>query len=79
MTECNRNDFTELGGLTRWQESLDAGFGIPTGHMRAGKGWELAAQAIGIDWMKRAELTQAIPPVYTEHIGGQLLTMLRQG
>lgn len=33
--------------------------------------------ALGIDWMTPEELTQAIPPVYTEHIGKQLLNHLR--
>jgi DNA (cytosine-5)-methyltransferase 1 len=30
--------------------------------------------AMGIDWMNRNELSQAIPPAYTEYIGGYLLT-----
>jgi DNA (cytosine-5)-methyltransferase 1 len=37
---------------------------------------EAGAQAMGIDWMTKAELTQAIPPAYTEWIGEQLLAML---
>jgi DNA (cytosine-5)-methyltransferase 1 len=32
--------------------------------------------AMGIDWMRREELTQAIPPAYTEHIGHYLLAEL---
>jgi len=27
---------------------------------------------MGIDWMNRDELSQAIPPAYTEFIGAQL-------
>lgn len=30
-------------------------------------------KAMGIDWMNRDELSQAIPPAYTEYIGKQLL------
>ena len=30
-------------------------------------------KAIGIDWMTRAEFTQAIPPAYTEYIGKYLM------
>jgi DNA (cytosine-5)-methyltransferase 1 len=33
---------------------------------------------MGIDWMTRDELSQAIPPAYTEFIGHQLLEALEQ-
>lgn len=33
-------------------------------------------EAMGIYWMTHKELTQAIPPAYTEWIGGQLLRLL---
>jgi len=33
--------------------------------------------AMGIDWMTRGELSEAIPPAYTEHIGGYLADALR--
>lgn len=32
--------------------------------------------AMGIDWMTRGEITQAIPPAYTEHIGRHLMGAL---
>jgi DNA (cytosine-5)-methyltransferase 1 len=35
-----------------------------------------ARDAIGIDWMSRRELSQAIPPTYTQFIGEQLLAAL---
>ena len=41
-------------------------------------GWRLAAEAMGIDWMIQSELTQAVPPSYTETIGKQLMTYVQQ-
>ena len=58
----------QIGSLNDWGQ--DKGMGHQAG-------WRLAAEAMGIDWMNRAELTQAIPPVYTEHIGLQLAAMIR--
>lgn len=33
--------------------------------------------AMGVDWMTGAELNEAIPPAYTEHIGEQIIAQLR--
>lgn len=35
-------------------------------------------KAMGIDWMTRDELSEAIPPAYTEFIGRQLMTALER-
>ncbi len=32
----------------------------------------------GIDWMSRSELAEAIPPVYTEFIGKQLIKHIKE-
>jgi DNA (cytosine-5)-methyltransferase 1 len=36
----------------------------------------LQLEAMGVDWMTLTELTEAVPPAYTEFIGGQLLAHL---
>jgi DNA (cytosine-5)-methyltransferase 1 len=50
--------------------------GRKKGQRRAGVAdWQ---RAMGIDWMIARELSQAIPPAYTEHIGRQLLDHLER-
>ncbi len=38
---------------------------------------EYAKEAMGIDWMVRDELSQAIPPAYTQWLGCQMLEMVK--
>ena len=45
----------------------------------AGANWKQAAVVMNIDWMKRQELTQAIPPAFTEYIGHTLIKHLNGG
>lgn len=40
--------------------------------------FELRCKAMGIDWMTNAELTQAIPPSYTQYIGEQIMLHLEE-
>jgi DNA (cytosine-5)-methyltransferase 1 len=48
---------------------------IPGGGHTA-KSIEQAREAMGIDWMIWGELVEAIPPVYTETIGKQILSVI---
>jgi DNA (cytosine-5)-methyltransferase 1 len=40
---------------------------------------EVQQRAMGIDWMTLTELSEAVPPAYTEHIGQQLLSFCASG
>jgi DNA (cytosine-5)-methyltransferase 1 len=43
------------------------------GHLNYPGEQKIREKAMGIDWMTVAELAEAIPPAYTEHIGKQLI------
>lgn len=57
----NRRERWEQG----WNVSVTGDVGVYIG-----------PEALGIDWMNGAELSQAIPPAYTEFIGSQLIEYL---
>ena len=58
-------------------EPIDVtGTGGPGGRHRKPANLAHAREVMGIDWMTRPELSEAIPPAYTEWIGRQLLAHL---
>lgn len=46
------------------------------GHQETGQTVDDWKKAMDIDWMTRYELSQAIPPAYTEYIGKQIIAFL---
>ena len=64
--------FSVAGGAGRWKS-------WGTVYRNVSKGTrEQWREAMGIDWMLRSELTQAIPPAYTEYIGKYLMEHLKK-
>ncbi len=68
-----RPNHSEGSGLTI-QENGARKMGANYGHAA---GVALAREAMQIDWMTRAEITQAIPPTYTKFIGERALEALQ--
>lgn len=66
-------DVTGTGGFCKKPRTAPGG-----GLSRKPKNIKEARDAMGIDWLGRRELSQAIPPAFTEWIGHQMQSALRQ-
>lgn len=84
--ECKGFDLMSPGCAHGWQtprfpaadrrmKGLQTVVAVYGGGRYAGDRWD-RERAMGVDWMTREELAQAIPPAYTEHIGRYLLRAL---
>jgi hypothetical protein len=69
---CAHGQMAKRFKIHRHGEIINTAF-LPVYGTGGGKAAEHWAEGMGIDWMDRAGLAQAIPPAYTEHIGGYLM------
>jgi len=69
--KAHRGSDVVQSGITAWSANAN------DAHGHASKGVALVRQAMGIDWMTGAELSQAIPPAYTLHVGDFLMRAVR--
>lgn len=72
-TECDHGFQRDLLSVTGHGEG-----GSHRGGSKRGAWWgqEERKKAMGVDWMNREELAEAIPPVFSEYIGRQLASHL---
>lgn len=76
--ECRPHIFMSPRSCNHWgkfSNNLETGDFISV----AGNGYhgDAGREAMGIDWMSKAELSQAVPPAYTEWLGKEIRRMLK--
>jgi DNA (cytosine-5)-methyltransferase 1 len=71
---CNHYDHSSNGGRNGDKKYPDAKFITVTGSVHP---IAKAKKAMGIEWMTRAELVDAIPPAYTEWLGKTMMGLLK--
>jgi len=75
---CRHDRFTVPRYWTSWRPNGETRLSTVVQVYGNAGGREHWPAAMGIDWMTPAEMVEAIPPAYTEHIGRQLLERLQK-
>lgn len=75
---CQHKRFTEPKYWTGWRPKGEKRLSTVVQVYGNAGGTEHWKQAMGIAWMTNKEMCEAIPPDYTEHIGGQLIQALEK-
>lgn len=75
---CAHNRFTEPKYWTGWRPNGEHRLSTVVQVYGNAGGREHWPAALGVDWMTAKEMTECVPPAYTEHIGAQLLAHLQE-
>ena len=73
---CDHGRFTEPKYWTGWRPNGEKRLSTVVQIYGNAGGREHWPAALGVDWMTAREMTECVPPSYTEHLGRQLMASL---
>jgi DNA (cytosine-5)-methyltransferase 1 len=75
---CNHGRYTERRYWTGWRPKGEHRLSTVVQIYGNAGGREHWPAALGVDWMTAKEMTECVPPSYTEHIGRQMIEQLER-